>query len=402
MVVRGDGSLVSAAFVRERPIETILSGPAASLVGAAHLTGARRRDHQRHRRHHHRHRRAARRHPRGQPRRRDGRRPPDDGVRRGDAHPRSRRRQPGASRRACRSAPCCASVRARWCRCASSRSTSRRSSTRCSTSTCTNVDARRARRCGADRRALRGTPRRAGRRGAQPCSRRWAAAWPWRATALAHAAAAPGDGPARAAWRAADRGVHAHRRQPRARHPVDVRRVGGAQGRRRCSPATATGWARPIAPDAETIAAHHHRHARAAQRRGGARRGVRRTTASRPTPSRQPVVQAVLDRRLDVVRLGLGLCRRRWSASARRPRRTTRVWLRCSAPSRASLPTPMSPTRSVRSSGECACRGSALSAHRSRVSSWCTPARRRRCSSTCSPPAPSRWSTSAMRCSTTW
>ena len=41
MVVRGDGSLVSAAFVRERPIETILSGPAASLVGAAHLTGQR-------------------------------------------------------------------------------------------------------------------------------------------------------------------------------------------------------------------------------------------------------------------------------------------------------------------------------------------------------------------------
>ena len=39
MVVRGDGSLVSSAFVRERPIETILSGPAASLVGAAHLTG---------------------------------------------------------------------------------------------------------------------------------------------------------------------------------------------------------------------------------------------------------------------------------------------------------------------------------------------------------------------------
>jgi len=37
MVVRGDGSLVSAGFVRERPVETILSGPAASLVGAAHL-----------------------------------------------------------------------------------------------------------------------------------------------------------------------------------------------------------------------------------------------------------------------------------------------------------------------------------------------------------------------------
>ena len=39
MVVRGDGSLVSADFARARPIETILSGPAASLVGAAHLTG---------------------------------------------------------------------------------------------------------------------------------------------------------------------------------------------------------------------------------------------------------------------------------------------------------------------------------------------------------------------------
>ncbi len=39
MLVRGDGSLVAAAFARARPIETILSGPAASLVGAAHLTG---------------------------------------------------------------------------------------------------------------------------------------------------------------------------------------------------------------------------------------------------------------------------------------------------------------------------------------------------------------------------
>ncbi|MBY8975049.1 hydantoinase/oxoprolinase family protein [Rhodobacteraceae bacterium NNCM2] len=41
MVVRGDGSLVSASFARQRPIETILSGPAASLVGAGWLTGAR-------------------------------------------------------------------------------------------------------------------------------------------------------------------------------------------------------------------------------------------------------------------------------------------------------------------------------------------------------------------------
>ena len=40
MVVRGNGSLVSSDFVRERPVETILSGPAASLVGAAHLVGA--------------------------------------------------------------------------------------------------------------------------------------------------------------------------------------------------------------------------------------------------------------------------------------------------------------------------------------------------------------------------
>lgn len=38
MLVRGDGSLVSVDFVRARPIETILSGPAASIIGAAHLT----------------------------------------------------------------------------------------------------------------------------------------------------------------------------------------------------------------------------------------------------------------------------------------------------------------------------------------------------------------------------
>ncbi|WP_071674792.1 hydantoinase/oxoprolinase family protein [Nioella nitratireducens] len=39
MVVRGDGALISARVVRERPIETILSGPAASIVGARWLTG---------------------------------------------------------------------------------------------------------------------------------------------------------------------------------------------------------------------------------------------------------------------------------------------------------------------------------------------------------------------------
>ena len=37
MVVRGDGSLVRAEWAMERPIETILSGPAASAVGAWHL-----------------------------------------------------------------------------------------------------------------------------------------------------------------------------------------------------------------------------------------------------------------------------------------------------------------------------------------------------------------------------
>ncbi|MGI9622261.1 MAG: hydantoinase/oxoprolinase N-terminal domain-containing protein [Acidimicrobiales bacterium] len=38
MVVRGDGTLVSSEFVRTRPIETVLSGPAASLIGATQLT----------------------------------------------------------------------------------------------------------------------------------------------------------------------------------------------------------------------------------------------------------------------------------------------------------------------------------------------------------------------------
>jgi len=38
MVVRGDGALISADLARERPIETILSGPAASIVGARWLT----------------------------------------------------------------------------------------------------------------------------------------------------------------------------------------------------------------------------------------------------------------------------------------------------------------------------------------------------------------------------
>ena len=39
MVVKGDGTLMSAAMAMERPVETILSGPAASVAGARYLTG---------------------------------------------------------------------------------------------------------------------------------------------------------------------------------------------------------------------------------------------------------------------------------------------------------------------------------------------------------------------------
>ncbi len=39
MVVKGDGSLMSSVVAKERPVETILSGPAASVVGAQHLVG---------------------------------------------------------------------------------------------------------------------------------------------------------------------------------------------------------------------------------------------------------------------------------------------------------------------------------------------------------------------------
>ncbi|OED36358.1 hypothetical protein AB833_27430 [Chromatiales bacterium (ex Bugula neritina AB1)] len=39
MVVRGDGTLVSAQFASSSPVETILSGPAASVVGAQFLAG---------------------------------------------------------------------------------------------------------------------------------------------------------------------------------------------------------------------------------------------------------------------------------------------------------------------------------------------------------------------------
>lgn len=39
MVVKGDGSLLNAEFARTRPVETVLSGPAASQAGAAFLAG---------------------------------------------------------------------------------------------------------------------------------------------------------------------------------------------------------------------------------------------------------------------------------------------------------------------------------------------------------------------------
>ncbi len=39
MAVKGDGSLIDAATALETPVETILSGPAASVIGARHLSG---------------------------------------------------------------------------------------------------------------------------------------------------------------------------------------------------------------------------------------------------------------------------------------------------------------------------------------------------------------------------
>jgi len=37
MIVRGDGSLMGESVIRDRPIETVLSGPAASVIGAKYL-----------------------------------------------------------------------------------------------------------------------------------------------------------------------------------------------------------------------------------------------------------------------------------------------------------------------------------------------------------------------------
>ncbi len=40
MIVKGDGSLIAAEEAKKRPVETMLSGPAASLVGASYLANA--------------------------------------------------------------------------------------------------------------------------------------------------------------------------------------------------------------------------------------------------------------------------------------------------------------------------------------------------------------------------
>jgi N-methylhydantoinase A/oxoprolinase/acetone carboxylase beta subunit len=39
VVVKGDGTLMRAEMAKQRPVETIFSGPAASVAGARHLTG---------------------------------------------------------------------------------------------------------------------------------------------------------------------------------------------------------------------------------------------------------------------------------------------------------------------------------------------------------------------------
>ena len=39
VIVCGDGSIMSEEFVRDRPVETLLSGPAASGIGGMNLSG---------------------------------------------------------------------------------------------------------------------------------------------------------------------------------------------------------------------------------------------------------------------------------------------------------------------------------------------------------------------------
>lgn len=39
MMVRGDGSMMGEAEAKRKPVETVMSGPAASLIGAMRMTG---------------------------------------------------------------------------------------------------------------------------------------------------------------------------------------------------------------------------------------------------------------------------------------------------------------------------------------------------------------------------
>jgi len=61
MVVQGDGSLINVASALRRPVNTVLSGPAASVLGACGPERLAKRGGGRHGRHHHRHCRGAQR-----------------------------------------------------------------------------------------------------------------------------------------------------------------------------------------------------------------------------------------------------------------------------------------------------------------------------------------------------
>ncbi len=102
MVVKGDGSLIKSDLALTCPVETILSGPAASLVGARHLARRGRHPGLRHGRHHHRHRDAARRPAGAEQGRRDRRRLEDHGRSGRRPHLRPRWRQRSADRRSSR------------------------------------------------------------------------------------------------------------------------------------------------------------------------------------------------------------------------------------------------------------------------------------------------------------
>jgi len=125
----------------------------------------------------------------------------------------------------------------------------------------------------------------------------------------------------------------------------------------------------------------------------------------------QRTIDTLVRRSAEAVRCSTGSCRwcgcrsvwrRRWWASARRQVRTIRASRRCSVPSRASPCMPTWPTPSAQWWAECGSPASASSVRRSTASSSCTRARRRWCSSTCCRPAPTRSRTSPRHCTPTW